>query len=101
MILLCGEVAGCFSWFCSLIFAEARKGYVGGAPVALGHVAVTLCVSGVTVEGVPGLSGLIGFMGLVIGSCCLIGLGSWGHLELAAGVSLDALTVLFWLFFWV
>ena len=35
--------AGLFFVFldCSLIFAEARKGYVGGAPVVLGHVAVS------------------------------------------------------------
>ena len=56
------DVAGpCVAWLCcsfsdgcSLTVAEARKGYVGGAPVALVHVAETLCVSGVMVEVVFG-----------------------------------------------
>jgi len=37
-----------------LTVAEARKGYVGGAPVVLGHVAETLRVSGAMVEVVFG-----------------------------------------------
>jgi len=53
--LMLGMYPGVDLGMCSLTVAEARKGYVGGAPVVLAGVAVMLLRSGAMVMGVLGV----------------------------------------------
>ena len=86
---------------CSLTFADARKGYVGGAPVVLCDWCGFTTVLVIWRDGLVflGMSGLVRGMGLVFGSCVFgAGLG-WDIWGFAAGVSfgcVDSFVSGFW-----